>query len=83
MLFKMGQTLIVAELSANHNNNYDLAARTIEAMAKAGADAVKFQTFKPDSFTLDANTPDFGHRTSGLWAFQHLSIMKLWTLWNA
>ena len=63
----MGQTLIVAELSANHNNNYDLAARTIEAMAKAGADAVKFQTFKPDSFTLDANTPDFGPRTSGLW----------------
>ena len=63
----MGQTLIVAELSANHNHNYDLAARTIEAMAKAGADAVKFQTFRPDSFTLDANTPDFGPRTSGLW----------------
>lgn len=63
----MGQTLIVAELSANHNHNYDLAARTIEAMAKAGTDAVKFQTFRPDSFTLDANTPDFGPRTSGLW----------------
>lgn len=63
----MGKTLIVAELSANHNHNYDLAARTIEAMAKAGADAVKFQTFRPDSFTLDANTPDFGPRTSGLW----------------
>ena len=63
----MGKTLIVAELSANHNHNYDLAARTIEAMAKAGADAVKFQTFRPDSFTLDANTQDFGPRTSGLW----------------
>lgn len=59
--------MIVAELSANHNHNYDLAARTIEAMAKAGADAVKFQTFRPDSFTMDANTPDFGPRTSGLW----------------
>ena len=63
----MSQTLIVAELSANHNHNYDLAARTIEAMVKAGADAVKFQTFKPDSFTMDANTDDFGPRTAGLW----------------
>lgn len=63
----MNKTFIVAELSANHNHNYDLAARTIEAMAKAGADAVKFQTFRPDSFTMDANTPDFGPRTSGLW----------------
>lgn len=61
------KTFIVAELSANHNHNYDLAARTIEAMAKAGADAVKFQTFHPDSFTMDANAPDFGPRTSGLW----------------
>ena len=61
------KTLIVAELSANHNNNYDLAEKTIEAMVKAGADAVKFQTFKPDSFTLDAGTKDFGPRKDGLW----------------
>lgn len=63
----MGKTLIVAELSANHNHDFDLAAKTIEAMAKAGADAVKFQTFKPDSFTLDADTEDFGPRKDGLW----------------
>jgi pseudaminic acid synthase len=63
----MNKTLIVAELSANHNQNYDLAARTIEAMSKAGADAVKFQTFKPDSFTLNADTEDFEPRKIGLW----------------
>lgn len=63
----MSKTLIVAELSANHKHNFDLAAKTIEAMAAAGADAVKFQTFRPDSFTMDANSPDFGPRTSGLW----------------
>lgn len=63
----MSKTLIVAELSANHNQNYDLAVRTIEAMAQAGADAVKFQTFKPLSFTMDVDNEDFGPRKSGLW----------------
>lgn len=63
----MGKTLIVAELSANHNHDFDLAAKTIEAMAKAGADAVKFQTFKPLSFTMDVDNEDFGPRKSGLW----------------
>lgn len=63
----MAKTLIVAELSANHNHDFDLAVKTIEAMAKAGADAVKFQTFKPGSFTLDADTEDFGPRKDGLW----------------
>lgn len=64
------KTLIVAELSANHNNDFDLAVRTIEAMAKAGADAVKFQTFKPLSFTMDVDNDDFGPRKTGLWKGQ-------------
>lgn len=63
----MGKTFIVAELSANHNHDFDLAAKTIEAMAKSGADAVKFQTFKPLSFTMDVDNEDFGPRKSGLW----------------
>ena len=62
--------MIVAELSANHNNDFDLAVRTIEAMAKAGADAVKFQTFKPLSFTMDVDNEDFGPRKTGLWKGQ-------------
>lgn len=63
----MNKTMIVAELSANHMHNFDLTVKTIEAMAKAGADAVKFQTFKPDSFTIDIDNEDFGPRKSGLW----------------
>lgn len=59
--------MIVAELSANHNNDFNLAVRTIEAMAKAGADAVKFQTFRPLSFTMDVDNEDFGPRETGLW----------------
>ena len=59
--------LIVAELSANHNHDFDLAMRTIKAMADAGADAVKFQTFRPTSFTMDADTEYFGPRKDGLW----------------
>ena len=35
------KTYVIAELSANHNHNFDLAVKTIEAMAKSGADAVK------------------------------------------
>jgi len=66
----MNRTLIVAELSANHNNSFDLAVKTIEAMAKAGADAVKFQTFRPLSFTMDVDNDDFGPRKTGLWKGQ-------------
>lgn len=61
------KTLIIAELSANHNNDYNLAVRTIEAMAKAGADAVKVQTYKPESLTLNLDTGPFAPKTEGLW----------------
>jgi pseudaminic acid synthase len=58
---------IIAELSANHNNDYNLAVKTIEAMAASGADAVKVQTYTPDSLTLDVDNEFFGPRTEGLW----------------
>lgn len=61
------KVFIIAELSANHNNDYDLAVKTIEAMAEAGADAVKFQTYTPDSLTLDVDNEYFGPRPTGLW----------------
>ena len=61
------KVFIIAELSANHNNDYDLAVRTIEAMAEAGADAVKFQTYTPNSLTLNVDNEYFGPRPTGLW----------------
>ena len=63
----MNNTFIVAELSANHNNDFSLAVKTIHAMAEAGADAVKVQTYKPESLTINLNTGYFAPRKDGLW----------------
>lgn len=61
------RTFIIAELSANHNNDFDLAAKTIRAMAEAGADAVKLQTYRAESLTINLDTGLFAPRTEGLW----------------
>ena len=62
-----GKTFIIAELSANHNQDFDLAVKTIEAIAEAGADAVKIQTYKPESLVLNMVNEYFGTIQSGLW----------------
>ena len=62
-----GKTFIIAELSANHNQDFDLAVKTIEAIAEAGADAVKIQTYKPESLVLNMDNEYFGTIQSGLW----------------
>ena len=61
------KTFVIAELSANHNNDFDLAVKTIEAMAASGADAVKVQTYRPQSLTIDLDSGYFEPRTKGLW----------------
>jgi len=58
---------IIAELSANHNNDFDLAEKTIEAIAVSGADAVKVQTYTPKSLSINSNTGYFAPRKEGLW----------------
>lgn len=57
---------VIAEMSANHNGNLDNAMRIIEEALKAGADAVKIQTYKPDTITLKSDREDFQIR-GGLW----------------
>lgn len=61
------KTFIIAELSANHNHKYDLAVKTIEAMAASGADAVKIQTYTPESLVMDIDNEYFGAIKSGIW----------------
>lgn len=72
MDFIKNELFIVAELSANHNNDFQLAIKTIEAIARSGADAVKVQTFTADSLTLDVNNEYFGPRKEGLWKGRRL-----------
>lgn len=57
---------VIAELSANHNGKLETAMRIIEEAKKAGADAVKLQTYRPDTITLDCDTDDFKIK-GGLW----------------
>lgn len=57
---------VIAELSANHNGKLDTALRIIEEAQKAGADAVKLQTYTPDTITLNCNSEDFRIH-GGLW----------------
>lgn len=50
---------IIAEMSANHNGNIDNALKIIELAKKSGADAVKMQTYTPDTITLNCSDSDF------------------------
>lgn len=61
------KTFIIAELSANHNNDFDIAVKTIESMAASGADAVKVQTYRPESLTIDLDNGFFAPKTQGPW----------------
>jgi len=57
---------IVAELSGNHNGNLNRALKIMEACKEAGVDAVKLQTYTPDTMTIDHDGEDFRVR-GGLW----------------
>jgi pseudaminic acid synthase len=71
---KIGQEhppYIIAEMSANHNGDINNAYKIIDIAKISGADAVKLQTYTPDTLTIDSDLPDF-QLTEGLWAGQSL-----------
>lgn len=53
------QTYIIAEMSANHNHDFDTAVKIIEEAHKAGADAIKLQTYTADTMTIDSDKSIF------------------------
>jgi pseudaminic acid synthase len=68
---------VIAEMSANHNGNLDAALRLIEEARRAGADAIKIQTYRPDTLTLKSDLADF-QITDGLWAGRTLYDLYEW-----
>ena len=68
---------IVAELSANHNGDLKEALKTIEEAAKCGADAIKIQSYTPDTMTIDCNKDEFQIK-GGLWDGYNLYKLYEW-----
>lgn len=68
---------IIAEMSANHNGDINTAFRIIEEAKKAGADALKIQTYTPDTITLNSDLPDFQIK-GGLWDGKTLYELYEW-----
>lgn len=79
----MNKTFIIAELSANHNHNKQVALDTIRAAKKCGADAIKIQTYTADTMTIDSNQEWFKiHGT--IWNGENLYHLyqKAYTPWE-
>lgn len=72
-ILKTNSVLIVAELSANHGQDIQIAIDTIKAAKRAGADAIKFQTYTPDTMTIDCKNDYFMNVLNGsIWEGQSL-----------
>lgn len=67
---KKNPTFIIAELSANHNQKLDIAVKSIKAAKETGADAVKIQTYFPETMTIDADNNYFKVNKGSPWEGQ-------------
>jgi pseudaminic acid synthase len=77
-------TYCVAEVSANHNQDYDQAVRIIHAARASGADAVKLQTYTADTMTIASSRKEFRIGGGTLWDGRNLHDLyrEAWTPWE-
>lgn len=75
---------VIAELSANHNHDFNTALKTIKAMKAAGADAVKVQTYTADTLTIDSDEKYFRVKQGTVWDGKSLYGLykEAYTPWN-
>jgi pseudaminic acid synthase len=75
---------IIAELSANHNQDFDQAVQLIKAAKEAGADAIKLQTYTPDTITIDCDNEYFRIRKGSIWEGKNLCELyrEAYTPWK-
>jgi pseudaminic acid synthase len=66
------KVFIIAELSANHNGSLQTALDTVKAAKRAGADAIKLQTYTAETITLACDLPDFKIAGGTLWDGKYL-----------
>lgn len=83
-LAESGRTFLIAELSANHNQDFEIAMKTIKAMKESGADAVKLQTYTADTITLNSRKDCFMINRGTLWDGMNLYELyqKAFTPWE-
>tara|TARA_B100001175_G_C19513800_1_gene645741 strand:+ start:5804 stop:6838 length:1035 start_codon:yes stop_codon:yes gene_type:complete len=67
MDFNFKRVFIVAELSANHGGDINIAIDSIKAAKKSGADAIKLQTYTPNTMTIDSKKKDFIVNGGSIW----------------
>ncbi|MEK7642585.1 MAG: pseudaminic acid synthase [Patescibacteria group bacterium] len=76
-------SFIIAEMSGNHNRNYEKAEEIVREAAKAGADAIKLQTYTADTITIDSKKPWFMEKNKENPAeWQGTSLYELYTKGN-
>lgn len=75
---------IIAELSANHNGSIEVAKETIRAAKRTGANAIKLQTYTPDTITMDVKTDDFRLKHGSIWdgKYLHELYQEAYTPWE-
>ncbi len=74
---KDNSCFIIAELSANHGGDLEIAIETIKAAKRAGADAIKLQTYTADTITLNVKSDDFKIKQGTFWDGQYLYDLYL------